>query len=113
MRHGREWMDTVSYRVAQDESKLLRILGVVRIAESRLVTIAAVNGAAVGAGMNALLVCDVVIAGESAKFDSRFLQIGLGPGGGHYEILLGGHTAVGCGIHITGDNLVWVVQDFR
>ena len=57
--------------------------GFVRIAESRLVTIAAVNGAAVGAGMNALLVCDVVIAGESAKFDSRFLQIGLGPGGGH------------------------------
>ena len=57
--------------------------GFVRIAESRLGTIAAVNGAAVGAGMNALLVCDVVIAGESAKFDSRFLQIGLGPGGGH------------------------------
>lgn len=57
--------------------------GFVRIAESRLATIAAVNGAAVGAGMNALLVCDVIIAGESAKFDSRFLQIGLGPGGGH------------------------------
>jgi enoyl-CoA hydratase len=57
--------------------------GFVRIASSRLATIAAVNGAAVGAGMNALLVCDVVIAAESAKFDSRFLQIGLGPGGGH------------------------------
>ncbi len=57
--------------------------GFVRIASSRLATIAAVNGAAVGAGMNALLVCDVVVAGESAKFDSRFLQIGLGPGGGH------------------------------
>ncbi len=57
--------------------------GFVRIANSRLATIAAVNGAAVGAGMNALLVCDVVVAGESAKFDSRFLQIGLGPGGGH------------------------------
>ena len=57
--------------------------GFVRIANSRLATMAAVNGAAVGAGMNALLVCDVVIAAESAKFDSRFLQIGLGPGGGH------------------------------
>lgn len=57
--------------------------GFVRIANSRLATIAAVNGAAVGAGMNALLVCDVVVAAESAKFDSRFLQIGLGPGGGH------------------------------
>lgn len=57
--------------------------GFVRIANSRLATIAAVNGAAVGAGMNALLVCDLVVAAESAKFDSRFLQIGLGPGGGH------------------------------
>lgn len=57
--------------------------GFVRIANSRLATIAAVNGAAVGAGMNALLVCDVVIAAESARFDSRFLQISLGPGGGH------------------------------
>lgn len=57
--------------------------GFVRIANSRLATIAAVNGAAVGAGMNALLATDVVVAGESAKFDSRFLQIGLGPGGGH------------------------------
>ena len=57
--------------------------GFVRIANSRLATIAAVNGSAVGAGMNALLVCDLVVAAESAKFDSRFLQIGLGPGGGH------------------------------
>ncbi len=57
--------------------------GFVRIAESRLPTIAAVNGAAVGAGMNALLVCDVIVAAESARFDSRFMQIGLGPGGGH------------------------------
>ena len=57
--------------------------GFVRIAESPLATIAAVNGAAVGAGMNAALACDVIIAADSAKFDSRFLQIGIGPGGGH------------------------------
>ena len=57
--------------------------GFIRMAESRLATIAAVNGAAVGAGMNAVLCCDVVVAAESAKFDSRFLQIGIGPGGGH------------------------------
>ncbi len=57
--------------------------GFIRMAESRLATIAAVNGAAVGAGMNAALCCDVVVAAESAKFDSRFLQIGIGPGGGH------------------------------
>ena len=57
--------------------------GFIRMAESRLATIAAVNGAAVGAGMNAVLCCDLVVAAESAKFDSRFLQIGIGPGGGH------------------------------
>ncbi len=57
--------------------------GFLRFANTPLPTIAAVNGAAVGAGMNFLLACDVIIAGESAKFDSRFLQIGIAPGGGH------------------------------
>ena len=54
-----------------------------RIARSTLPTIAAVNGAAVGAGMNLALGCDVRLAARRAKFDTRFLQIGLHPGGGH------------------------------
>lgn len=58
-------------------------LGFLRVAHSPLTTIAAVNGAAVGAGMNMLLACDVVVTAESAKLDSRFLQIGIHPGGGH------------------------------
>ena len=33
--------------------------------------------------MNMALACDIIVAAESAKFDSRFMQIGLGPGGGH------------------------------
>ena len=53
------------------------------MARSPLPTIAAVNGAAVGAGMNLALGCDVRIAAKSAKFDSRFLQLGLHPGGGN------------------------------
>ncbi|MCE2854983.1 MAG: enoyl-CoA hydratase [Ilumatobacteraceae bacterium] len=57
--------------------------GFLRIARSPLPTIAAVNGAAVGAGMNMALACDVRLAGERAKFDTRFLQIGIHPGGGH------------------------------
>ncbi len=57
--------------------------GFLRLAESRLATIAAVNGAAIGAGMNAVLACDLIIAAESARFDSRFLRIGIAPGGGH------------------------------
>jgi len=57
--------------------------GFLRIANSPLPTLAAVNGAAVGAGMNLALGCDVRIAARRAKFDTRFLQIGIHPGGGH------------------------------
>ena len=61
--------------------------GFLRIARSPLPTLAAVNGAAVGAGMNLALGCDVRIAGRRAKFDTRFLQIGIHPGGGHTWML--------------------------
>jgi enoyl-CoA hydratase len=71
-----------------DGSSLGRIYeGFLRIARSPLPTIAAVNGAAVGAGMNLALGCDVRIAARRAKFDTRFLQIGIHPGGGHTWML--------------------------
>jgi len=57
--------------------------GFLRIGRSPLPTLAAVNGAAVGAGMNLALVCDVRLAATRARFDTRFLQLGLHPGGGH------------------------------
>jgi enoyl-CoA hydratase len=57
--------------------------GFLRIGRSPLPTIAAVNGAAVGAGMNLALICDVRLAAHRARFDTRFLQLGLHPGGGH------------------------------
>ena len=54
--------------------------GFLRIARSPLPTLAAVNGAAVGAGMNLALGCDVRIAAQRARFDTRFLNIGIHPG---------------------------------
>jgi enoyl-CoA hydratase len=66
------------------EEGLLAIYeGFLRVGRSPLPSIAAVNGAAVGAGMNLALICDVRLAGRSARFDDRFLNLGIHPGGGH------------------------------
>jgi 2-(1,2-epoxy-1,2-dihydrophenyl)acetyl-CoA isomerase len=52
------------------------------IVESRIPTIAAVNGIAAGAGANLALAFDVVIAAESASFVQAFTRIGLIPDAG-------------------------------
>ncbi|PTE13830.1 enoyl-CoA hydratase-related protein [Pseudogemmobacter blasticus] len=56
------------------------------ITECPVPVIAAVNGAAAGAGANLALACDVVIATESASFIQAFTRIGLIPdaGGTHW-----------------------------
>jgi enoyl-CoA hydratase len=62
----------------------LRVIydGFLAVAQCTLPTIAAVNGAAVGAGLNLALAADVRIAGPTALFDPRFQKLGIHPGGG-------------------------------
>jgi enoyl-CoA hydratase len=68
---------------AATEGGLRRIYdGFLAVANCSLPTIAAVNGAAVGAGLNLALAADVRIAGPAAMFDPRFLKLGIHPGGG-------------------------------
>ena len=57
------------------------------IRRTPLPIIAAVNGAASGGGCNLALACDVVIAGESARFNQAFVKIGLVPDCGGTFIL--------------------------
>ena len=45
-------------------------------------TIAAVNGPAVGAGLNLALSCDLRILAEGARLAAPFLRLGIHPGGG-------------------------------
>jgi enoyl-CoA hydratase len=72
-------------------------------------TIAVVTGGAIGAGVNLPLGCDVIIAGRSARFDPRFLDVGIHPGGGHLWRLRqrvghqGAAALVLCGDALTGE----------
>jgi 2-(1,2-epoxy-1,2-dihydrophenyl)acetyl-CoA isomerase len=52
-----------------------------RLARAEFPVIAAVNGAAAGAGMGLACACDIMIAGESAKFVMAYSKIGLSPDG--------------------------------
>ena len=83
-------------KIAEQEGKVeaffdepLRLLNecILLIRRSPLPFLAAVNGAASGGGCNLALACDLVIAGESARFNQAFIKIGLVPDCGGTFIL--------------------------
>jgi enoyl-CoA hydratase len=86
--------------------------GMQALARAPVPTIAAVGGPAIGAGVNLPLACDVVVAGRSARFDPRFLDVGIHPGGGHLWRLRqrvgsqGAAALVLCGDVLTGEEAV-------
>ena len=57
--------------------------GVLALSRTTLPSVAAVNGPVIGAGVNVPLACDVILASPKARFDPRFMDLGIHPGGGH------------------------------
>ncbi|MCX6667724.1 MAG: enoyl-CoA hydratase-related protein [Euryarchaeota archaeon] len=80
--------DVKEMYVANDKSKFLRELTkaihgcVIELRNMEKPVIAAVNGAAFGAGLSLALACDIIIASREAKFGTAFIGIGLAPGCG-------------------------------
>ncbi|MER7283203.1 enoyl-CoA hydratase/isomerase family protein [Dactylosporangium sp. NPDC000244] len=81
----------------------------VRVGQLRVPTVAAVRGAAVGAGLNLALATDLRIVSRDARLMAGFLRAGIHPGGGFFTILsrlTGREAAAGMGMfsdEIDGD----------
>lgn len=69
-------------------------------------TIAAVNGPAIGAGLDLATMCDIRIAAESARFAESFVKLGIVPGDGGAWLL---PRAIGmsraCELAFSGDSI--------
>nr|WP_242623235.1 enoyl-CoA hydratase-related protein [Pseudonocardia sediminis] len=59
----------------------------VRVGRCRVATVAAVRGAAVGAGLNLVLATDLRVVARDARLIPGFLRLGVHPGGGHFTLL--------------------------
>lgn len=59
----------------------------VRVGNLPVPTVAAVRGAAVGAGVNLMLATDLRVVATQARIIAGFPRIGIHPGGGHFTLL--------------------------
>lgn len=76
------------------------------LADIEVATIAAINGHAIGLGLDIGILCDIRLAGASAKMASSFVKVGIIPGDGGAWILT---NAIGASraaeLVLTGDTI--------
>lgn len=79
---GRDPVEDTAYRNLETVYAAFTTIGSID-----LPTIAAVRGAAVGAGLNLALATDLRVVSRTARLLPGFAQIGIHPGGGHLALL--------------------------
>lgn len=79
---------------------------ILRIRETPIPFVAAVNGVCAGAGTNFALACDIVIADENAIFNEAFIKIGLSPDcGGSFFLPRVAGEKIAAEMMMTGDSI--------
>lgn len=79
---GRDPVEDEAYRNLETVYSAFTTIGSIG-----LPTVAAVRGAAVGAGLNLALATDLRVVSRTARLLPGFAQIGIHPGGGHFTLL--------------------------
>jgi enoyl-CoA hydratase len=75
--------EAMTQSIDQVRADLMRVYdSFLRILDLPIPTVAAMRGAAIGAGLNLALSCDVRLAAPDVSFGAVFSRIGLHPGGG-------------------------------
>ena len=79
---------------------------ILKIRETEIPFVAAVNGVCAGAGTNFALACDVVFADENAIFNEAFIKIGLSPDcGGSFFLPRVVGEKIAAELMMTGDSI--------